>query len=62
MLLLYDCDSNKPPEDANLLSVRAIPKNDENGTIRKGIENLLPQSLFERRFYTSKTIPGDQGE
>ena len=62
VLLLYDCDSNKPSEDVGLLSVRAIPKNESNSNIRKGIENLLPAHVFEDRFYCEKTKVGDYGE
>lgn len=54
LLLLYDCDTNKPAEDIGNLSLRSIPKNDDNTLITKGIENLLPPELFERRFYSEK--------
>lgn len=62
VLLLYDCDTNKPAEDAGQVSVRSLPKNEGNAKARKGIENLLPAELFERRFYPSRTIIGDYGE
>jgi AAA domain, putative AbiEii toxin, Type IV TA system len=51
VLLLYDCDTNKPVEDLGNLHVRAIPKN-ENSTIAKdGIENLLPDAVFSAEMY-----------
>lgn len=62
VLLLYDCDSNKSKEDVGPLSIRAIPKNEGNKKIRKGIENLFPETLFEERFYDRKTDIGDYGE
>jgi len=62
VMLLYDFDSKKPSEDLGRVFVRAIPKNDANARIRKGIENLLPPELFEERFYDKKTITGDYGE
>lgn len=62
VMLLYDCDSRKPPEDLGTVIVRAIPKNDGNTRVRKGIENLLPPELFEDRFYERKTHTGDYGE
>jgi hypothetical protein len=62
VLLLYDCDSNKPPEDAGQISVRSLPRNESNAKVKKGIENLLPAELFESRFYPSRTIVGEYGE
>jgi len=47
VLLLYDCDTNKPPSDVGLLKERTIPRNIENTIATEGIENLLPPSLFE---------------
>jgi hypothetical protein len=46
VLLLYDYDSNKRDEDAGLVSIRSIPKKDNNDVAKKGIENLLPPELF----------------
>jgi hypothetical protein len=62
VLLLYDCDLNKPPKGVGPLRVRSVPRKDQNGTARKGIENLLPPALFERRFYLPKVMSGDYGE
>lgn len=61
LLLLYDCDTNKPPEDIENLRVRQIPKQ-QNAKAKKGIENLLPNELFESRFYQMKQSIGDYGE
>ena len=62
LLLLYDCDTNKPSESAGLLSVRSIPRNDANTKVKSGIENLLPADIFEDRFYTDKTTTGNYGQ
>lgn len=61
VLLLYDCDTNKPPTDTGRLSVRSIPANSENTVADKGIENLLPPVLFEDHFYRAREIPGNYG-
>jgi hypothetical protein len=47
VLLLYDCDTNRPNSDVGLLKERTIPRNHANTTAKSGIENLLPSSLFE---------------
>ena len=59
VLLLYDCDTNKPPIDEERFSVRALPKNETNTKAVIGVENLLPAALFEDRFYSkiTKTTP-----
>ncbi len=62
LLLLYDFDTNKPKENNGLLSIRSLPKNEENTKIKKGIENLFPKSLFEKKFYLSKPKEGPYGE
>lgn len=60
-LLLYDCDSNKPVQGHGLLSIMSLPSNLENETCRSGIENLLPESVFEDRFYeTHRKVTADQ--
>ena len=59
ILLLYDCDTQKPPEQIGELWVRSIPKNAENTKIKKGIENLLPEVLFKEDFYSES--PTDDG-
>ena len=51
ILLLYDCDTKKLEEQVGRLWVRAIPTNDDNIKVKKGIENLFPESLFQDSFY-----------
>ena len=63
VLLLYDCDSRKPPEDLGKLFIRAIPNNEGNTKVCIGIENLLPPELFEDSFYERKNLaPSKYGE
>ena len=50
ILLLYDCDTQKPNEQVERLWMRSIPKNDENTVVPKGIENLFPGKFFEEEF------------
>lgn len=59
VLLLYDCDTNKPAEDIGNLHVRAIPKNEYATIAKDGIENLLPDSVFTAEMYviTKKDEP-----
>ena len=59
ILLLYDCDTQKPNEQIGELWVRSIPKNAENIKVTKGIENLLPEVLFKEDFYSES--PTDDG-
>jgi len=60
LLLLYDCDANKPSETKhNKLFIRTIPRDDSNTTFRKGIENLLPAELAQDSFYSEQ--PDDYG-
>jgi len=53
--LLYDCDTGRSWVDYGVLFVRSIAKNDENKVTDKGIENLLPDEVFEDRFYSKTT-------
>jgi len=65
ILLLYDCDTQKPDEqvgDGERLWIRSIKQNRENTKVKKGIENLFPEDLFTEEFYTSKVETGDYGE
>ena len=65
ILLLYDCDTQKPDEqvgDGERLWIRSIKQNRENTKVRKGIENLFPEDMFTAEFYTSKVETGDYGE
>lgn len=61
LLLLYDCDTGKTREDIGLISIRAIPKNEENAKVKKGIENLFPMKLFDERFYEQREEVDDYG-
>ena len=61
ILLLYDCDTQKPDEQIERLGVRSIPPNDENAEVTNGIENLFPANLFEDRFYHKSSTKGDGG-
>jgi hypothetical protein len=61
VLLLYDCDTNKPAVSVGSLFIRCVPQNDENPKISKGSENLLPVELFEEKFYTREVKPADDG-
>jgi hypothetical protein len=61
-LLLYDCDTNKPPEHFGKIWISSLPKITEGTKAKKGIENLLPSILFESRFYNEKITEGDYGE
>ena len=62
ILLLYDCDVKKRDNHIDRLWVRSIPTNPENTKVKKGIENLFPESFFEdeNRFYR-KTQKADGG-
>ena len=51
VLLLYDHDAGKRDETTDMLWGRSIPHNCDNTKVKKGIENLFPESLFEERFY-----------
>ncbi len=59
ILLIYDCDTQKPPDQIEKLWVRSIQQNTENMKVKKGIENLFPEDLFEERFYSES--PTDDG-
>ena len=52
ILLLYDCDTQKPNEQVGKLWVRSIPRNTENTKVKVGIENLFPADLFQDCFYS----------
>ncbi len=47
VLLLYDHDTDKKPSTEEKLVVRVIPHVAANTRMQKGIENLLPDSLFD---------------
>ena len=60
-VLLYDSDANKPNEDSGNIFIRSLPRNHMNSRRKSGIENLLPEEVFEDRFYHTKIIEGDDG-
>ena len=57
ILLLYDCDTQKPEAQVGRLWMRSIPRNDENPKVKNGIENLFPTNLFEDCFYDESSKP-----
>lgn len=61
LMLLYDCDTNKKNTNENNMYIRKIEKNEDNNTCKKGIENLLPESVFEEKFYKEITKIDDYG-
>lgn len=65
IVLLYDFDSKKSDEQEGNLWIHSIKKNIDNTKIKKGIENLISDSLFDpddERFYSKKEKIGDYGE
>ena len=57
ILLLYDCDTQKPGEQVGQgerLWVRLIEKNAENTKVQIGIENLFHEDLFQDCFYDKR--------
>lgn len=61
VLLLHDCDTNKPAEDVGNVHVRSIPKNEASTKPKRGIENLLPDSCFTEEMYDTVTKEDDYG-
>ena len=51
ILLLYDCDTQKPKDQVEQLWVRSIPPNNENTEVTNGIENLFSEDFFKDCFY-----------
>ena len=54
-VLLFDCDANVQQLDEDFLHVRVLDRNDTNSRCNAGIENLLPESVFEDRFFNADT-------
>lgn len=54
IVLLYDCDTNKPKEDYNNLLIRCMKINNGNTLYKKGIENQLqlPDGFDSAPYYT----------
>lgn len=59
IIMLYDCDTNKPSEDEGNVHVRMMTPNPKNMTYKKGVENLLnlPDDFDKDKYYktTEKT-------
>ena len=62
ILLLYDWDANKSPDQIEKLWIRTIPKNSEDAEEKRGIENLFPSHLFKDCFYEEKPKKGIHGK
>lgn len=56
--LVYDCDTPRDYHQENLL-VCSIAQNMGNSIRRKGVENLLPESVFVEDFWKTETINSD---
>jgi predicted ATPase len=56
VVLLYDSDTNKPPEDIGTLFVRKMDHNPDNTLFRGGVENLLvlPPDFDPKSFYSER--------
>lgn len=62
VLLLYDNDAGVKDADAGKLHVRQMPTNPKNGLVSKGIENLLPESVFTDEMYDIKVLDKRNGQ
>ena len=63
LLLIHDCDCQKQNETFdNKLFIRGIPLNIANGKFKRGIENLLPESVARPEFYDTKVESAYSGE
>ncbi len=60
IVAVYDCDANKSDEHVGNIHVIALPTLPDR-EIQKGIENMLPDSVFLKEFYDDKIIPNDYG-
>ena len=56
VVVLFDCDTDEDPFDSNALHVRVLQRNEQNEKCDTGVENLLPDSAFEERFFVVKEI------
>ena len=54
IILLYDCDTNKPAEDEGMLHIRRMEENKGNIQYKKGVENLLclPKDFEYNKYYS----------
>ena len=56
IMLLYDCETNTDNKQAENLWVRRIERNNENTETKIGIENLLPEELFQDGVYRKRLL------
>jgi hypothetical protein len=54
-ILLYDADARKPAERVGNLIIMSLPDNPNNQRANGGVEVLLPDAVFEDRFYRETT-------
>ena len=54
IILLYDCDTNKPAEDEGMLHIRKMEENKGNIQYEIGVENLLclPKDFEYNKYYS----------
>lgn len=61
MVVLFDSDANKPEDNAGLVSVLSLPLNETNHIAKRGIENLLPTTVFTDDVYDERVEEKDYG-
>ncbi|MEU4709745.1 AAA family ATPase [Nocardia salmonicida] len=61
VIAVYDCDANKVNERIGNVYVLGLPTL-PNRTAKKGIENMLPNTVFKPEFYQNKYIEGQYGD
>lgn len=63
VVLLYDCDTNKPEENNAKLYIRSMVRNNSNILYKKGSENLLvlPSDFDSQLYYSTITKQDEYG-
>lgn len=61
IILMYDADAKKADADYGHLHVRSVPTNGLNKKVKIGIENLLPEHIFENKFFDNRLVERDDG-
>lgn len=61
VLVLFDCDAQRPPSDKGTFHRRTIPFQSDN-PIKNGIENLVGRSILERAISEKPALIDVQGE
>lgn len=61
-LVLFDCDAKHVAQSFGKVQTFGIPENLLNTKIKRGIENLLPESAFLPNDYITKTSISEYGE